>query len=126
VLASARILVVVGGQADEIRAGVDIGDAEWLQCDDWREGVAASLRAAVAALAPDDPEALVITLGDQPLITPQVIAGVLDGLDHRAPATGRPSAARPGTPCWSSASCSPRSWRSTATRAPATRWPRRV
>jgi molybdenum cofactor cytidylyltransferase len=93
-----RTLVVVGAHADEIRAEVDSRDAEWLVCAEWREGVAASLRAALAALAPDDPEALVITLGDQPLITPQVIAGVLDGLSGGAPATRATYEGRPGHP----------------------------
>jgi molybdenum cofactor cytidylyltransferase len=76
-----RIAVVIGSHAEEIREQVDVYDAEWVVCEEWREGMAASLRAAIRALEPDDPEALVITLGDQPFITPQVIAAILTEVD---------------------------------------------
>jgi molybdenum cofactor cytidylyltransferase len=76
-----RIAVVIGSHAGEIREKVNPYDAEWVFCEEWREGMAASLRAAVRALEPDDPEALVITLGDQPFITPQVIAGIFTEVD---------------------------------------------
>jgi molybdenum cofactor cytidylyltransferase len=79
-----RIVVVLGARADEIRAGVDFGRAEALVCEDWRSGQAASLRCAVAAVA-EDAEALVLTLGDMPRITPQVIARFADlAAEHRA------------------------------------------
>ncbi len=96
--AIARIVVVIGARAAEVRAGVDPHDAEWVLCEAWREGLSASLRAAIDALAPDDPDALVITLGDQPFITPQVIAGVLDGFDSDAPATRASYDGVPGHP----------------------------
>ena len=43
-------------------------------CEDWDGGQAASLRRGLAALADAD---AVVLLGDQPFITPQVIAGAL-------------------------------------------------
>lgn len=71
-----RIVVVLGARAQQVRAEVDTFDAEVVECAQWQEGMAASLRCGVAAL--QDCDALLVTLGDQPLITPQVIAGVLD------------------------------------------------
>ena len=67
-----RIVVVLGARADEIRAGVDFGRAEPVVCADWDEGQAASLRCGIEAVAGAD--AAVLTLGDMPRITPQVIA----------------------------------------------------
>ena len=75
-----RIVVVLGARADEVRAGVDLGDAEPVVCEDWDEGQAASLRCGVAAVA--DADAAVITLGDMPRITPQVIARFVDIADE--------------------------------------------
>ena len=46
-----RVVVVLGAHADEIRAGADLGDAELVTCDDWAEGMSASLRRGLAALA---------------------------------------------------------------------------
>ena len=52
-------------------------------CEDWARGQAFSLRRGVAALP--DADAVVITLGDQPFITPAVIAAALAELgDHDA------------------------------------------
>lgn len=77
-----RVVVMLGAHAEEIVARVDFGGAETLVCGAWAEGQAASLRCGVAALA-DDAEAVLVTLGDQPLVTPQVIAGLLDAADGR-------------------------------------------
>ncbi len=67
-----RIVVVLGARAEQVRAGVDFGQAEPVVCADWAEGQAASLRCGIAAVA--DAEAAVLTLGDMPRITPDVIA----------------------------------------------------
>jgi molybdenum cofactor cytidylyltransferase len=72
-----RIVVVLGARADEIRAGVDFGTAEVVVCEDWQSGQAASLRCGVAAVA-GEAEAVVLTLGDMPKVTPQVIARFAD------------------------------------------------
>ena len=71
------VVVVLGHDAGAIRARVRLDDTRVVVCDDWQEGQAASLRCGVAALG-DEVDAAVITLGDQPFITPQVIAGTLD------------------------------------------------
>jgi CTP:molybdopterin cytidylyltransferase MocA len=93
-----RIAVVLGARADEIRERVDFLDAEPVVCEDWADGQSASLRRGLDALG-TDLDAIVITLGDQPRITPQVIAMVLDvGLQTRAPATRAVYDGRPGHP----------------------------
>lgn len=71
-----RIVVVLGARADEILAGVDFGAAEPVVCADWADGQAASLRCGIEAVA--DADAAVLTLGDMPRITPQVIARFAD------------------------------------------------
>lgn len=86
------IVVVLGAHADEIQTNVDTLDFEVVVCDEWREGQAASLRAGLAALG--DVNGALVTLGDQPRITPQVIAMTLDHYDGsravRAVYDGRP------------------------------------
>jgi CTP:molybdopterin cytidylyltransferase MocA len=74
-----RFVVVLGAHTDEVRAGVDLEDFEVIECADWEEGIAASLRAGVAALG--DVGAAVVLLGDMPGLTPQVVAGALDHLE---------------------------------------------
>ncbi len=75
----ARIVVVLGAAAERIVAGVDLGGAETVVADDWDEGIAASLRAGIAALPEID--AAVVTLGDQPFVSSQAIEAVLERLD---------------------------------------------
>jgi CTP:molybdopterin cytidylyltransferase MocA len=83
-----RIVLVLGARAKEIRAGVDLGQAEPVVCEDWAEGQAASLRCGIAAVAGAD--AAVLTLGDMPRITPQVIARFADlAAEHGAQARAR-------------------------------------
>jgi CTP:molybdopterin cytidylyltransferase MocA len=74
------VVVVLGHDAGRIRSEIDFDAAQTVVCDGWQEGQAASLRCGVEALGGVD--AAVITLGDQPFITPQVIAAVLDHLDR--------------------------------------------
>jgi CTP:molybdopterin cytidylyltransferase MocA len=69
------VVVVLGARADEVRAGVGLEDVRVVVCPEWPEGQAASLRCGVRAIG--DVDAAVVTLGDQPFITPAVIAGVL-------------------------------------------------
>jgi molybdenum cofactor cytidylyltransferase len=91
-----RIVVVLGAHADEIAARAELGEVEVVVNEGWEAGISASLLAGVDALA--EAEAIVITLGDQPFITPQVIAAVLDQIDAPAPAARATYAGRPGHP----------------------------
>ncbi len=71
-----EVVVVLGAEAERVRAAVDLGAARAVVCEDWADGMADSLRAGVEAVG--DCEWVVVTLGDQPRVTPQVIAAVLD------------------------------------------------
>jgi molybdenum cofactor cytidylyltransferase len=73
----ARVVVVLGAHSGEISASVDFRGAQPIVAADWRSGQAAALRAAVAELG-HDCDAIVVTLGDQPRITPGAIARVID------------------------------------------------
>jgi CTP:molybdopterin cytidylyltransferase MocA len=87
-----RVVVVLGAHAEEIIAGADLMDAEPVVCEDWERGQAASLRCGVDALA--GASKLIVTLGDAPLITPQVVAMMVD----HPPRSRAVYAGRPGHP----------------------------
>jgi CTP:molybdopterin cytidylyltransferase MocA len=65
------VVVVLGAHADEIQQRIDFGSARVVVCEDWESGQAASLRCGLDALG--DCRKAVVVLGDQPLVTPQVI-----------------------------------------------------
>jgi CTP:molybdopterin cytidylyltransferase MocA len=69
------VRVVLGAHADRVLAAVELGAAAPVLCDGWDEGMAASLRCGVATL--DGCDWVVVTLGDQPRITAQVIGAVV-------------------------------------------------
>lgn len=91
-----RVVVVLGADADEVAAATDLAGTESVVCDQWREGMAASLRTGIAALG--DVSAAVVVLGDQPFITPQVIAAIVDQIDAPATAARAVYEGRPGHP----------------------------
>jgi CTP:molybdopterin cytidylyltransferase MocA len=70
-----RVLVVLGAHADAIEAAVPAGRAELRRCEDWREGLAASLRCGFDAAAGAD--WIIITLGDEPRLPPAAIEHVV-------------------------------------------------
>jgi CTP:molybdopterin cytidylyltransferase MocA len=90
------VVVVLGHEAAAIQARVELHDANVVVCHSWREGQSASLRAGVEALG--DVDAAVVTLGDQPFITPQVIAGSLDFDEHYHDAVRTTYGGAPGHP----------------------------
>lgn len=65
-------IVVLGRSADEIRTRVDLGNAKVVENPVFAEGCASSYRAGIAALD-SRAEAMMIILGDQPGITPEII-----------------------------------------------------
>lgn len=83
-----EVVVVLGANADEIVAQVDLGRSRPLLNPDHASGMASSLRAGLAALTPDVERAAII-LGDQPAIS----AALLDELLDLQAASGRPAAA---------------------------------
>jgi molybdenum cofactor cytidylyltransferase len=70
-----RVVVVVGAWSDEVLKRVDFGRAEPVVCGDWSDGQSASLRCGVRALG--SVEKVIVTLGDQPLVSPELIARFL-------------------------------------------------
>jgi CTP:molybdopterin cytidylyltransferase MocA len=70
-----RTVVVLGADADDILARVHLHGAEPVVCEEWEEGQSASLREGVEALA--GAEAVVVTLGDQPRLSPRAIERVV-------------------------------------------------
>jgi CTP:molybdopterin cytidylyltransferase MocA len=84
-----RVLVVLGARSAQLRARVDFDRAETTVCPDWADGQAASLRWGLLVLAGADK--VIVTLGDQPLVTPQAIARFVDEPGRtRAVYGGRP------------------------------------
>ena len=67
-----ELVVVLGRSADEIRERVDFGNASVVENRVFTEGCASSYRAGIAALD-SHAEAIMIILGDQPGITPEII-----------------------------------------------------
>jgi CTP:molybdopterin cytidylyltransferase MocA len=69
-------VVVLGHEAETIRARVDFQDAGHVVCAGWEDGMAASLRCGIGALGAVD--GVLVLLGDQPFITPRAIAAVAE------------------------------------------------
>ena len=67
-----EMIVVLGRAADEIREQVDFGAARVVENPVFTEGCSSSYKAGLAALNPKS-QALMIILGDQPGILPEVI-----------------------------------------------------
>lgn len=67
-----EIVVVLGRAANEIRERVNFGAARVVENPVFSEGCASSYRAGIAALDPQS-SAMMIILGDQPGITPEII-----------------------------------------------------
>jgi molybdenum cofactor cytidylyltransferase len=85
----ARVVVVLGAHAAEISAAIDFERAEPVIFEQWRQGQAGSLRCGLAQL----PHAtkVIVTLGDQPLMTPRILARFVDAPPGaRAVYHGRP------------------------------------
>ena len=86
----AGITVVVGAAGPEVTAIVTaLGrDIDVVTCHDWYEGMGASLRSGLTALARASHEgearvdAVLVTLVDLPDLTPEVVARVLDAPGH--------------------------------------------
>lgn len=84
-----RVVVVLGANTAGLLAAVDFDHAEPLICADWRDGQSASLRAGIEELA--GAEKLIVTLGDEPLVSAEVIVRLLrEPPPARATYGGRP------------------------------------
>jgi molybdenum cofactor cytidylyltransferase len=83
--AAGPILVVTGHQEAEIRAALAGKPVRFVSCQDYAEGMAASLRSGVSALAGEIGAAL-ICLGDMPLVDAPTLGRLLTAYD---PTEGR-------------------------------------
>jgi CTP:molybdopterin cytidylyltransferase MocA len=72
-----RVVVALGGAAGEVLDRVDLGRAEPLVVEGWAAGMGHVL-AATLAQAGDDWEAVVVLLGDQPLVGGRAVARVVE------------------------------------------------
>jgi molybdenum cofactor cytidylyltransferase len=86
------VVVVLGASAERVSEAIVLGRARHaterepgaaslraarpVVCHDWAEGMAASLRCGVEAVG--DADWVIVTLGDQPRVTSEVIAAVAD------------------------------------------------
>lgn len=88
------VTVVIGAAAGDVRQVVErLGDeADLVECRDWREGMGASLRAGLEALAATGAEAALVSLVDLPDVGPEVVQRLLA---HEADRT-RPTCNRDG------------------------------
>jgi len=92
-----RVGVTLGSHADEIVATVDLHGAQPILVEEWREGLAASLRRGVAALA-SEADAIVVVLGDQPLLEPAALERFVRAWDGREAALRASVRGVPGHP----------------------------
>jgi CTP:molybdopterin cytidylyltransferase MocA len=91
-----RVVVVLGAGADEVISGVHAHGADFVVCDRWDEGQSASLACGLAELA--DCEAVVITLGDQPRLSPDAIRRVIAARRRGVDAVRATYGGEPGHP----------------------------
>ena len=83
-----RVTVVTGAHADRLRDTGLLERGERLQtvhCENWADGLSASLRRGLSAL-PDDARAVLVMLGDMPQVTPALIDALFAAVDAGAPA----------------------------------------
>lgn len=74
--ATDRVIAVVGHDADAVRGALAGLDVQIVENQEWDRGLSSSIRRGVEAM-PDDAEALVIAVGDQPGLDPGVTRSVI-------------------------------------------------
>jgi molybdenum cofactor cytidylyltransferase len=73
-----QLVCVIGGGADDVRAGVRLDGVEVVENPDFGAGCSSSIAAALGAVDPRC-EVLVLLLGDQPGVTAATVEAVLAG-----------------------------------------------
>ncbi|MFI8890016.1 nucleotidyltransferase family protein [Streptomyces paradoxus] len=73
----ATVHVVLGAQADEVRARASLPGCVLVDNPDWEQGMGTSLRAGLGSLAGAGAGAALVSLVDQPGIGPEAVARVL-------------------------------------------------
>ena len=72
-----EVIVVLGRASDEIRERVEFGDAKVVDNPVFTQGCSSSYRAGIGAID-QRADAVMIILGDQPGVTPEIIDGVAE------------------------------------------------
>ncbi len=81
----ARVRVVVGAYAPEVREALAGTDLEIVENPDWMQGLSTSIAAGLAAtLAAGAPAGLLLLLADQPKLTAAVLDALIDAFEGRA------------------------------------------
>jgi molybdenum cofactor cytidylyltransferase len=78
------VIVVLGHQADEVRAALSGRPARFVDNPSYREGLGASLRVGVAALD-EDVDAALVALGDMPWLRAEHVRKVVEAFDPTGP-----------------------------------------
>jgi molybdenum cofactor cytidylyltransferase len=91
-----RVVVVLGSGAEEVLQRVDLHGADAVACERWAEGQSASLACGLAELSNSD--AVVVTLGDQPFVSPDAIRRVIAARGAGAAAVRATYHGEPGHP----------------------------
>ncbi len=73
-----HVIAVIGSDALIVRAALKGTGAEIVENPEWRDGLSTSLRRGVASVSPLA-EAVVVALGDQPDVRPEIIRALIDG-----------------------------------------------
>jgi CTP:molybdopterin cytidylyltransferase MocA len=95
----ARVTVVLGADAERAGSLLEDLDATVVVADDWAEGMGASLRAGLGALARSADSGVVVSLVDLPDLVPEVVARVIAAAPAGAAALARATYdGRPGHP----------------------------
>ena len=71
-----QTIVAIGGAAEDVRAGVDLGGTQVVVNDAYGEGCSSSIAAALEVVRGD---VLVLMLGDQPGVTVETVQALLAG-----------------------------------------------
>lgn len=72
-----EVIVVLGYAAEDIQQAVDLGDAKVIINNDYKSGQSASLRIGLSAIS-EHSEAALFILGDQPLVTTDVMNRLIE------------------------------------------------
>jgi CTP:molybdopterin cytidylyltransferase MocA len=104
------IVVILGAGAAEVVAATDLAGCVVLVNEGWPEGIGASLRCGLAALAGLGAPAVVVALVDQPGVTAAVVRRVVEAWDGRAGGVVPTFDGQPRNPALLAA----RSWREVA------------
>jgi CTP:molybdopterin cytidylyltransferase MocA len=82
----ARVTVVLGAESEAARALLDGSETAVVVADDWAEGMGASLRAGLRALAGSEDDGALVSLVDLPDLVPDVVDRVIASAAPAGPA----------------------------------------